>query len=160
MLNEIGDNYISCSGITFGDSQSVIEYIDKMLPLIDQLHGQNCRDQGIHNYLIYTNKLPKVRLVADDEGPVSTISIAKNKNKIMLNKTGDVINGLSEVINIIHQYDRHWHLLWKFNRYEYFQKRKNLLKRFLLDIYKQKKITVETLQNFKNYFAESKIFVK
>lgn len=132
VLEEIGDNYISCSGVTYGDPKSLIHYIDEMLPLIDKLHGKNCRDQGIHNYLIYTNKLPNIRLIADDEGPVSTISVAKKPDKIMLDKNRRVVNISNEVINVVHQYDRDWKLLWKFSRHGYFVKKWNLIKRVLL----------------------------
>jgi hypothetical protein len=134
-LNQIGDNLIACSGVSYGTPDALIVYIEKMVPHIERLAGQNCRDQGIHNYLVYTNALQKVNLIPDDKSLVSTIAAFKDPSKIISDKKGNVLNNKGELCPVVHQYDRNWKLLWKYNKPYYFQKRWNLIKRFFYPLY-------------------------
>lgn len=133
-LDLIGHNTISCSGVSFGTPKAIIDYVDVMTPFIEELNGKNCRDQGIHNYIIYSNKLNKVNLIKDDSSFTSTISTFKDMQKLSYNDKGQVMNLKGEVCPIVHQYDRNWKLLWKYNKPVYFKRRIDLFKRAILSL--------------------------
>ena len=63
ILQGLFDRRISCSGTTMGDHAALIDYCDKILAearpdIMIKLVGVRGHDQGIHNYLLNTGKLP------------------------------------------------------------------------------------------------------
>jgi hypothetical protein len=134
LLLEIGENPISCSGYTIGLRSPIIKYLEKMTSELSKFENMGGLDQGIHNYLIYTKQISDFELIPDDEGDVGTFSYFKNNSLIRFNECGQLLNKVNKPLHVIHQYDRFWSLLWKYNRVYYFRKRWNLFKRFLLKI--------------------------
>jgi hypothetical protein len=126
-LKKIGDKTICCAGVTIGDIPSMLYYLHQMIEEI-LVVDEECVDQGIHNYLVYNNKLRNVHLIPDDAGAVTTLSYFKKYNKIVF-KEGLIINTKGEPVNIIHQYDRHLSLLWKYSKPAFKQKVINLTKK-------------------------------
>ena len=153
-LLEIAEKPIICSGTTYGSLLAMIDYTELMIETIKKVRDHGCKDQGIHNYLIHTNKLPNVMLHQDDNGPVSTLSLFKPYGSIRINDKLLVIDQTDNVINIVHQYDRHWGLLWKYNKRAFIKKKVDYLKQFLLAIKKNRKISRLYLSNLRSIFMD------
>lgn len=132
-LSKIGHNTICCSGVTIGDYVSIIDYLEKMINHIIKLKNVGGLDQGIHNYLIYNNKLDSLNLINDDEGPITTLSYFKNFNKVLFHN-GSIINKSGQPVNIVHQYDRNLSLLRKYYFKGYINQLINISKRNVLEI--------------------------
>ncbi len=105
-LQKIGNNQPSCSGTIIGSIPAMIAYLEQMINAISTLDYQGGGDQGVHNYLIYTRKVPNIRLISNETGPVLTIG-SKISKEIRFNKHGFVINDKGEIYKIVHQYDRY-----------------------------------------------------
>ncbi|GAB3296451.1 hypothetical protein [Hymenobacter tenuis] len=133
VLNEIGDNPISCCGVVYGTAQYFIKYVDVMVQLIISIPPQTgVLEQGIHNYLLYKSKIKNSIIVNDDEGEVSTLTTFKPFNNISFDTKKRILNVDGQVVSIIHQYDRHLRLLWRYNKRAFFTKVENLAKRKIL----------------------------
>lgn len=150
-LSRIGDNYIVCSGITIGSYHPMVKYLEKLTYyIINEVRDQGCKDQGIHNYVIYTNQVKNIELISDDEGAVSTISTHKPIDNIRIDRAKTVKDKQGQTINIVHQYDRHWKLLWKYNKRDYLKRRIDLIKQFLLAVIKAKQVKRSYLKNLRS----------
>ena len=105
ILNEIKMNYVSCSGTTLGDSESIIEYTEtissEILTLKNQIKGI---DQGIHNYLIYKNKLKNTHFLYCEECDI--VTVGKKQITFSINASKQICNQNNQAISIIHCYDR------------------------------------------------------
>jgi hypothetical protein len=132
VFEQMANEPISCSGVTLGSRKAFMAYLEKMINYIIQLPNTGGLDQGIHNYLIYTKQIERLNVIQDDEGPVTTLTTFKPYYKIKFNKEGLLLNNKNEILHIVHQYDRHLSLLWKFNKPAFFEKTKNLTKRRIL----------------------------
>ena len=106
VLEQIGDHYPSCAGTIFGGVPEILDYLKNMIELIKTIDPVGGGDQGLHNYLIYSGRLKNLKLVDNKKGPVFTVG-SEIRHKIRFNKKGLVINDLGEVVNTVHQYDRH-----------------------------------------------------
>ncbi len=150
-LDSIGEKPIICSGITIGSYLPMVDYLEKLTDyIINVVKDQGCKDQGIHNYLIHTNQIEHIKLVPDDEGAVSTISSYKPISNVALNNDELVINNRGQVINVVHMYDRHWQLLWKYNKRYYFERKIVLLKRFVWAVQRAKRLKRSYLKNLRS----------
>ena len=129
---QMANEPISCSGVTLGSEEAFLYYLDRIVAYICLLTNTGGLDQGIHNYLIFTNQITDLHLIADDEGPVTTLTTFKPYSAIKFSDRGELINKKGEVLPIVHQYDRHLSLLWKFNKHAFFDKLKSLAKRRIL----------------------------
>nr|WKN36971.1 hypothetical protein K4G66_31890 [Tunicatimonas sp. TK19036] len=150
VLDQMKDETISCSGVTIADYDSFMDYLSKMTNHLCKIPDTGGMDQGIHNYMLRNNQLSKFHTVPDDSGTVSTISTFKPFKCIKLGNHNTVVNQNGALINIVHQYDRHWGLLWRYNKREYFKRRTDLLKQFLLAVKKAKKVKRSHLKNLKS----------
>lgn len=126
-LQKLSEKPISCSGITIGDTDSMLDYFDKMIRYICSLVNIPGLDQGIHNYLLHTGSLPLAHDYTDDAGPVSTISAFKPKQAIRI-ENGKVVGIHGRVINIVHQYDRCDVLLIRWNLRYFVRHKINVMK--------------------------------
>ncbi len=105
VVDELGSLTISCSGVTIGPYRAILEYLRVMADSLLRLRYQWAGiDQAVHNYMIYKELVPGVKLVANGEGPVLTLGIVP---------PAEVAAALSDgyaSVPILHQYDRHPHL--------------------------------------------------
>jgi hypothetical protein len=99
---------VSCSGTTFGDTDSMRKYIARMISTTMQarnlakIYGG---DQGIHNYLLIEQLLDNIVVHPNRHGPVMTMGVMNPCDW----KTGDggrVLNDNGEMPPVLHQYDR------------------------------------------------------
>ena len=147
-FDSIGHKPIVCSGITIGGYSAMVSYLEKLTYyIINVVKDKGCKDQGIHNYLIHTNQIENIELVPDDEGPVSTISSYKSVDNVIVDKNKQVRNNQGQVANIVHMYDRHWLLLWKYNKRYYIKRRYVLLKQFAWAVQKAGRLKRSHLRN-------------
>ncbi|MHA1299680.1 MAG: hypothetical protein ACTSO9_09615 [Candidatus Helarchaeota archaeon] len=161
ILEEIGHNYISCSGVTIGETSRVMKYLKQMIDWFTQIKLIRGIDQGIHNYLIYTNQLDEIKLFENEEGPVYTVG-HKRKNTFRFNKEGLLINDSGMVINVLHQYDRHDVLIkyvCKKNKLNYTKIRLIFsFKKFISDFLTQIKFFIHSSFNRHLVFSLSKLY--
>jgi hypothetical protein len=103
ILKKLKDKHISCSGVIVGTQKGIEYYLHSIIK--EAIRTSNCSygsSQGIHNYLIHSNKL-KCRLVKNEQGDVYTVGYVDGifiKKHILYNRKG-------QVPSIIHQHDRH-----------------------------------------------------
>ncbi|MFX1295164.1 MAG: hypothetical protein ACFFD2_09980 [Promethearchaeota archaeon] len=106
ILAEIGHNYISCAGTIIGTPSKLLNYLRKFMEILSKIDISKLGPQGVHNYLIYTNKIDNYQFFENENGPILTLHHKKFET-IRFNKRGLIINDNENVVNIIHQYDRH-----------------------------------------------------
>jgi len=108
ILRDYGDKPISCAGVTLGDVESVLEYcrifVEECFTL-KKMRMVPGSDQGLHNYLVHSGRLPGMHLVDNFSGRVFTMG-AVPAEEIQRNDLGEVIRPNGEVIPVLHQYDR------------------------------------------------------
>jgi hypothetical protein len=107
VLAELADETISCAGTTLGDVESIIQYLSTMVSL--SMAARSLRehdgDQGIHNYILRKNMLPRTTLHENRHGPVMTMGAMKTSDA-QLNVHGYVVNDNGTLPVVLHQYDR------------------------------------------------------
>lgn len=109
-LNNLKDKPICCAGVTMGDYQSVLSYLDIMidefmsLPYYTMVRSNY--DQGIHNKLLYENQFIDTHLCYSFESIISTIG-THPREEITVTDSGQFLNKDGTPATIIHQYDRH-----------------------------------------------------
>jgi len=118
ILSDLGQERVSCAGVTLGDSASVLAYLRAFVERsfsVQRMQMISGSDQGLHNFLVYRGHLPGLRLLTSDDGVVATLG-AVPRAEIRLNAAGEVVTSDDRVIPTLHQYDRHHDLrdkLWK-----------------------------------------------
>ena len=109
-LNSISTQQISCAGVTLGDYNSVLDYLNVMLTEFMNLPYykmvRSNYDQGIHNKLLYSNKFKDVKFCNPLQSIISTIGIVP-RQEIFMNDKNEIIDINGKPSTIIHQYDRH-----------------------------------------------------
>jgi hypothetical protein len=100
---------ISCAGVTLGTRNEIIHYLKRFCELAFNAYAPKTStgsDQGIHNWIIYQESIPSLRLI-NNSGPVYTMGLCK-ENKIVLSANGQVVNScaVDGIPPVLHQYDR------------------------------------------------------
>jgi hypothetical protein len=104
VLNEIGNEIISCAGTTWGTTAAILDYLTKMLTEIAKLpDAKKAIDQAIHNYMIYKKMLPGVKFLTNDDGVILTLSY---EHSYTIGADDKVRASNGEVVNTLHQFDR------------------------------------------------------
>ncbi|SKA71598.1 hypothetical protein SAMN02745704_00171 [Paucidesulfovibrio gracilis DSM 16080] len=109
-LETIAHCPVSCSGTTLGDTQDVLDYLERLTSLLlpyEPARFMAGYDQGVHNYLIHGTTLPNLTL-HDNSGPVLTL--ATRPGEPLCNEAGEVLNDAGVPAHVVHQYDRKPHL--------------------------------------------------
>jgi hypothetical protein len=102
VLDDLGEKPISCSGVTIGPREAMLEYLRAMSRELLRLKTQTIGiDQGVHNYVVYSGQLSHVRLLRNGEGPVLTLALVPPPEVDALLNEG----GLTA--NVLHQYNHH-----------------------------------------------------
>jgi hypothetical protein len=101
---------ISCSGITLGPTDAMLQYLKKMAVEIDKVHWRIYKqighgyDQAIHNLLIYTD--PTLAGVFEENNRhVATMQL-EGRQFYKLDEDRMITTPTGRVIPICHQYDR------------------------------------------------------
>ena len=106
-VEEVGDNLVSCSGVTLGSYRAMMHYLEVMNEHLLRLKSHpNGMDQGVHNYVLYKRRLKDVRLFANGRGPVLTMGKTTDL-PTRFDEQGRVLNDDDTVPGVLHQYDRH-----------------------------------------------------
>lgn len=112
VLREMADKRISCSGITIGGSERIVNYLEIMVKylvrpgLSRQHYGGFGSDQGVHNYVVHHGLVPNLRLFPNESGPVLTMHHMREED-IRFSEDGFLVNREGSIVRVIHQYDRH-----------------------------------------------------
>lgn len=128
-LDKIGHHYILCSGVSIGHITPFLDYLSVMEKYIRIVRDRGCKDQGIHNYVIYNGLIEEVTIMEDDAGPVSTIAYFKPKERIRIDKNNMVMGRNGQPVHIVHQYDRILKLLRNYSIRNYRRHKWNLFKK-------------------------------
>jgi hypothetical protein len=108
ILAQLADRRISCSGITYGTTAGMLDYLAQMtdelvrtLPTFAGVFG----DQGPHNYLLWTGAFPQSRILDNYAGPVFT---GHNVPAAELHfaPSGHLLDPQGRIIPVLHQFDR------------------------------------------------------
>lgn len=115
-LEQIGENTVSCSGFTFGGFEPMKRYLRLMNETFLDLHnlGKSLSggiDQGVHNFLLYTNRIDEVTIHPNKHFGVITCGYETDL-KI---EDGLVKDRDNQTFWVVHQYDRHPLILKYFN---------------------------------------------
>jgi hypothetical protein len=114
ILEKIKEKKISCCGQVIGSYQTILNYcevmrkniiIHKYKPSIHSfLFNRKIKgwDQGIHNYLVYSDIFKNIDFYDNKIGDVATLSLNKELN---FNNRGRLINQIGNEYSVIHQYD-------------------------------------------------------
>ena len=106
-VDEVGDNLVSCSGVTLGSYRAMMHYLEVMNEHLLRLKSHpNGMDQGVHNYVLYKQRLKGVRVFPNGRGPVLTMGKTTDM-PTHFDERGRVLNDDGTVPGVLHQYDRH-----------------------------------------------------
>jgi len=109
---------ISCSGTVLGTWSAMMSYLSVMESEIIATPAA-CKDrgidQGIHNYIIYNNKIPNTTIhqISHEYGFVGTLGYAK---RVIRNPFGLVLNANGSIYAVIHQWNRSKQMVTQFKR--------------------------------------------
>jgi hypothetical protein len=96
---------IACSGTTFGRRGAMLEYLRQMIADISRRRRpMGPRDQGVHNALVLSGRLPEARLVGNGHGRVLTMGAM---SRLLVDAEGLLLNADGTVPAVVHQWDRH-----------------------------------------------------
>jgi hypothetical protein len=109
MLERIGDNRVSCVGVTYGDGSAIWRYLvlvtEEILRLSPSQLGIGGADTAIHNVLIWTGQLGSVHQLETLASPVATFN-GIDQQAVRISDAGTVLNRDGSEPSILHQYDR------------------------------------------------------
>jgi hypothetical protein len=121
MLERIGHHPISCSGVTLGDRDSLLRYLDRMLGEMDAMRlptlyqATTGLDQGMHNMLLRNEQLDPYRAMESLRSRVATLG-GEPLDEIPRDTHGWVCNRDGSRPPVVHQHDRHEPLLTDLHR--------------------------------------------
>ena len=106
-LRAVADNPVSCSGVTFGDGESMRTYLDAMIAEFLTMPLPACWlgcDQAPHNFLLWTGTIGQAEQMRPLESPIATLNAIEPdeleiRGGLLRNRDGDVAS-------IVHMYDR------------------------------------------------------
>jgi hypothetical protein len=110
MLERIGDRQVSCSGVTLGDTASMVTYIQQILGEALRLPFKKMKtriyDQAFHNKLLHCGELQDTRLCQPLQSLIATLGCLEAAD-FTLSTDGLLLNRDGHAAPIVHQYDRH-----------------------------------------------------
>ncbi|MGI6091616.1 MAG: hypothetical protein GX348_11485 [Veillonellaceae bacterium] len=108
---------IICSGTTIAPVDLMCSYLDKMVTCIFLQGGYfQLIDQGVHNYLLYTNQVTPAAFADNSAGIFLTLAL-EDLDQITINPQNKIVTQNNPVAAIVHQYDRHKDLIEFVNSY-------------------------------------------
>ncbi|HEV2694392.1 MAG TPA: hypothetical protein VG347_15980 [Verrucomicrobiae bacterium] len=106
------DKPIACAGTTLGTTEAIRDYLEKVTRLLCGTKQRESIDQGVHNYSIHQYPPAKLNVFENFSGPVLTMAHIPPA-RIQLDGQNRLLNTDGSVINTLHQYDRHTHVMDK-----------------------------------------------
>ncbi len=107
-IEKIENFVVSCSGTTLARKGYYENYLTEMiLETAKQTHkivGAFGFDQGIHNYLLRTNKFKNYSMQINGEGIYCTM-LTTPINEFLLNNRNQIVNKDGSMVPIVHQYN-------------------------------------------------------
>lgn len=109
VLEKMIDHRIVCAGVTIGSVEAVENYLQAMCQefwdYLPKVYSTTAYDQGIHNYLNYSNKY-KHQDTDNDQGIIATLGYC-DKDSIVIDRTKNLLRVYDKYPAIVHQYDRY-----------------------------------------------------
>mmetsp|Transcript_26200 Transcript_26200/g.38816 ORF Transcript_26200/g.38816 Transcript_26200/m.38816 type:complete len:481 (+) Transcript_26200:100-1542(+) len=110
MVKTVGLKPIICSGVSVGTIDTVLPYIEQMYTITSgkdtsakfPMCERNGVDQGVHNVLVHTGRVPNLHIWGQSDSPVLNLQakVARVEGMTVHNKKG-------ELAAVVHQYDRY-----------------------------------------------------
>lgn len=116
-LREVASKIPSCAGTVLGNVEGVVGYLKVFVETIPSIRRMRIKlgdDQGLHNYIVHTEKVPNLQIHKNSEGTVATVGIVPDAD-LVYNQSGDLINAKGQQYSVLHQYDRRATLKAKFH---------------------------------------------
>lgn len=108
-LERLRGRVASCSGTVAGTGPAVLAYLDEMTKEISRHRRPlGSHDQGIHNELLQSGRLPFATVVPNGTGRVLTLGKMSSWSTA---PDGTVLNADGTVPAVLHQWDRHAELV-------------------------------------------------
>jgi hypothetical protein len=102
VARSLADKPISCSGVTIGSRDAVFEYLRVLVGELLELRTQSVGiDQGVHNYVLHRELVPRSALLRNWDGPVLTLALVPPAEVEAAARNGR-LNA-----NVLHQYNHH-----------------------------------------------------
>jgi hypothetical protein len=102
VANALADKPICCSGVTIGSRGAVVGYLEAIVKELLKLRTQVAGiDQGVHNYVLHTGRVPRFTVVSNWTGPVLTLALVPPEEVASAARNGR-LNA-----NVLHQYNHH-----------------------------------------------------
>jgi len=116
-FDKYSNKYIICAGTTVGNKENMLNYLKLMKIKLE--NESEPIDQGYHNFLLHSQKIKGAKGFYNFSGPVLTLNDVPY-SEILFNSEGQIINKDNSIISVLHQYDRHIRLLFKYNNFKEF----------------------------------------
>ncbi|MEO8352977.1 MAG: hypothetical protein ABI680_14685 [Chthoniobacteraceae bacterium] len=101
------DNTVSCAGTVFGDTESIVRYLEQMV--VETMKVKTLKeadgDQGIHNYLIHASLLSGITVHNNRCQPITTLGLVP-KERLRFDPEGYLLDVDGAIVPVLHQYDR------------------------------------------------------
>lgn len=95
---------VLCGGTIVGKINAIKTYVDKQCEIMLKFKIKENLDQGILNWIVYTDELQgvKIRSLCNTDGLVNTLALSPK----LLNAAGQIVDSQGNVSYLAHQYDR------------------------------------------------------
>lgn len=108
-VERLRGSLVSCSGTVVGTRDGVVAYLDEMSrEIVRYRRPMGSHDQGVHNVLLRSGRLPRATVAPNGHGRVLTVGAMAAYERAA---DGTVLNADGSVPAILHQWDRHAELV-------------------------------------------------
>ncbi|MDQ0246212.1 hypothetical protein J2S09_003816 [Bacillus fengqiuensis] len=108
VLSAIQHQPILNAGTIFGPTKFMIDYLKELTHVLFDNEYVPISDQSSLNYLVHTGIIKPVAYSDNENGPIMTLAL---ENQININQDNQVLLKNGNSASILHQYDRHGHLI-------------------------------------------------
>ena len=105
-LRELGNKPISCSGTVIGTTAAMCDYLERMGRVLYAARSRETINQAAHNWIVHRQPPPALHCFDNDTGPVLTMHHL-DPARLREDGQGRVLNTAGQIVNTLHQYDRH-----------------------------------------------------
>jgi hypothetical protein len=107
-LRRIGGRPISCCGVTYGDRDSMLRYLELMIREIWRLGPFAARhpmDQALHNHILWTGAFGDFTELDTLASPIATLAML-DEAELKVGADNRLLNRDGTIPSIVHQHDR------------------------------------------------------